>query len=272
MLKDITFGQYIFGRSIIHRLDPRVKIILTFLYIILLFTAKTLIGFGICVITLILVYAISGIPFKMALKSLKPIMPVVILTGILNTFFIKGESEPLLSFWIITVYREALVFACILALRIICLVTGSSVLTYTTSPIELTDGIERLLKPLRLFKLPIHELAMMMTIALRMIPTLIDETIKITNAQKSRGADLDSGNLKQKIKALVPILVPLFVSSFRRADDLALAMESRCYRGGEGRTRMKQLRFRQIDFWVLFAFAIIAATVIIPNYLTANII
>ncbi len=265
MLKDITFGQYLFGRSPIHRMDPRLKLIFTVMLIVMLFVAKTIPGILLCVLFLLLTYVVARIPFKMALKSLKPILPIVLFTGILNIFFVSDVGEPLLSFWGINIYLKGIIFTVMLVVRITLLVAGSSLLTYTTSPIELTDAIERLLWPFKLLKLPVHELAMMMTIALRMIPTLIEETVKIMNAQKSRGADLDTGKLMQRVKALVPVLVPLFVSSFRRADELALAMECRCYRGGEGRTRMKQLRMKIVDLYTSAVFVLFFSAVILCN-------
>ena len=245
MLKDITIGQYFPGKSFIHRLDPRVKIILTIGYIVMLFVALSPGGIGLSVVFLVACYWVSRIPPRMVVKSLKPVVPIIIFTAVLNMFFIEGD--PLFQWWIIKITREGLSTAILMAVRIICLIAGTSLLTYTTSPIVLTDGIERLLSPLKRLKLPVHELAMMMTIALRFIPTLIEETDKIMSAQKARGADLESGGLMQRAKALIPILIPLFVSAFRRADELALAMECRCYRGGEGRTRMKQLKITGSD-------------------------
>ncbi|HCB65560.1 MAG TPA: transporter [Ruminococcaceae bacterium] len=245
MLKDITIGQYFPGKSVLHRLDPRMKILLTIGYIVMLFTVSNPLGLCVGILFLIFAYAISGIPPRMITKSLKPVIPIIIFTTVLNMFFVKGD--PLFDWWIIHISRQGLLTAVVMTIRIICLIAGTSLLTYTTSPIALTDGLERLMKPLKKIHFPVHELSMMMTIALRFIPTLIEETDKIMNAQKARGADLESGGIMQRAKALVPILIPLFVSAFRRADELALAMECRCYRGDAGRTRMKQLHYSWQD-------------------------
>lgn len=245
MLKDITIGQYFPGKSVLHRLDPRMKILLTIGYIVMLFTVSNPLGLCVGILFLIFAYAISGIPPRMITKSLKPVIPIIVFTTVLNMFFVKGD--PLFDWWIIHISRQGLLTAVVMTIRIICLIAGTSLLTYTTSPIALTDGLERLMKPLKKIHFPVHELSMMMTIALRFIPTLIEETDKIMNAQKARGADLESGGIMQRAKALVPILIPLFVSAFRRADELALAMECRCYRGDAGRTRMKQLHYSWQD-------------------------
>lgn len=245
MLKDITIGQYFPGKSALHRMDPRVKIILTLSYVVLLFLAADIFGLFVGIAFLVMSYWISRIPPRMILKSLKPVVPIILFTAVLNMFFIEGE--PIFAWWIFKISREGIQMAVLMAVRIICLIAGTSLLTYTTSPIALTDGIERLMSPLKRLRFPVHELAMMMTIALRFIPTLIEETDKIMSAQKARGADMESGGLIQRSKALIPILIPLFVSAFRRADELALAMECRCYRGGEGRTRMKQLKLHFVD-------------------------
>lgn len=252
MLKDITIGQYFPGTSFVHKIDPRMKIILTTLYIIMLFVAQDLKTLCVGGVLLLLSYAISKISLTLIGKSLKPILPIIIFTAILNLFFIDGEV--IFSFWIFKISKEGIVLSIIMTLRIILLISGTSLLTYTTSPIALTDGIERLLSPLKKVNMPVHELAMMMTIALRFIPTLIEETEKIMSAQKARGADMETGGIVKRSKAMLPILIPLFVSAFRRADELALAMECRCYRGGEGRTRMKQLHLGAIDFIALFVF------------------
>ncbi len=248
MIKDITIGQYFPGKSLVHRLDPRIKILLTVLYIVMLFSASGFLGLGVGMIYLIIAFLISGIPIKMMLKSIKPILPIIIFTGILNLFFVDGENL-LVSWWIIEIYAEGVRTMVFMAVRIIFLICGTSLLTYTTSPITLTDAIERILSPLRVIKFPAHEIAMMMTIALRFIPTLIEEADKIMAAQKARGADLETGSVLQRAKALIPILIPLFVSAFRRAEDLALAMECRCYHGGDGRTRMRQLKASAAD-WI----------------------
>ena len=246
MIKDITIGQYFPGRSPVHRLDPRVKIMLALGYIVILFVAQNAWGLGLGLVAGFGAYLISGIPLVMILKSLKPVVPIIIFTSVLNMLFVEGES--LFHWWIVNITREGVHTAIFMSVQIICRIAGTSLLTYTTSPIALTDGIERLMGPLKKLRFPVHELAMMMTIALRFIPTLIEETDKIMSAQKARGADLETGGLMQRARALVPILIPLFVSSFRRADELALAMECRCYRGGEGRTRMKQLHMGPGDF------------------------
>lgn len=263
MLKDITIGQYFPGQSVIHRLDPRIKIILTIVYIVMLFMVSNTLGFLLGIGFIIVAYLISKVPIRMIAKSIKPIIPIVVFTAILNLFFVNGTV--LWEFWVIRITYEGIRIAVIMAVRIICLIAGATLLTYTTSPIELTDGIERLLSPLKKIHFPVHELAMMMTIALRFIPTLIEETDKIMSAQKARGADFESGSLIQRAKALVPILIPLFISAFRRADELALAMECRCYRGGEGRTRMKQLKLEWIDFWGCFVVVFVFAAMIAIN-------
>ena len=263
MLKDITIGQYFPGQSFIHKMDPRMKIISTLLYIVMLFLAGNFMGICAGILLLILMYQLSGIPMNMVTKSLKPVIPVVIFTSVLNIFFVSGEV--LLKFFFIEITREGINLAILMSFRILCLFAGSSLLTYTTSPIELTDAIERLLNPLKKLKVPVHELSMMMTIALRFIPTLIEETDKIINAQKARGADMESGGLMQRAKALVPILIPLFVSSFRRADELAMAMECRCYRGGDGRTRMKQLQYSHRDWIALTVMAGAIVVVLLLN-------
>lgn len=249
MLKDITIGQYFPGKSIIHRLDPRFKIIITAVFITMLFCADNFIGLAVGVSFLFISFILSEIPLKLMMKSLKPIIPIIIFTTILNLFFLEGVT--FIKLGPVRITYEGLETSAFMIIRIIALIMGSSLLTYTTSPITLTDAIERLLSPLRVIKLPVHELAMMMTIALRFIPTLIEETDKIMSAQKARGADMESGGLIQRAKALTPILIPLFVSAFRRAEELALAMECRCYRGGDGRTRLKQLKSDASDFSAL---------------------
>lgn len=263
MLKDITIGQYFPGKSVLHRLDPRMKILLTVGYIIMLFSVSNPLGLCVGILFLAFAYAISGIPPRMITKSLKPVIPIIIFTTVLNMFFVKGD--PLFDWWIFHISRQGLLTAVVMTIRIICLIAGTSLLTYTTSPITLTDGLERLMKPLKKVHFPVHELSMMMTIALRFIPTLIEETDKIMNAQKARGADLESGGIMQRAKALVPILIPLFVSAFRRADELALAMECRCYRGDVGRTRMKQLHYSWQDGVAAALTAACIAVVVVVN-------
>ncbi|MGL4452883.1 MAG: energy-coupling factor transporter transmembrane component T family protein [Sarcina sp.] len=248
MLKDITIGQYIPGNSFVHKLDPRTKIVLTILYVLNLFFIGKLYGYVFPIIFLALAIIISKVPFKFIYKGLKPIFILIVITSIFNIFMIKGAPDTLIWKWkFFEIYQDGIIMAIKMVLRLILLIMGTSVLTLTTSPIELTDGIENLLNPLKKIKFPAHELAMMMTIALRFIPTLIDETDKIMKAQKARGADFESGNIVQKAKSLIPLLVPLFISSFRRADELAMAMEARCYRGGTGRTRMKKLKYTAKD-------------------------
>ena len=248
MLKDITLGQYFPGTSKIHRLDPRTKLIMLVVYIVALFMAKSWVSYALMLVFLVTVIRISTIPTKSIVKGMKPLLLILVFTGILNLFFTTGEGEPLVDFWVITVYAEGVERAFFMVIRILMLITGTFLLTYTTSPIALTDGLEALLNPLKKIKVPVHELAMMMCIALRFIPTLIEETDKIICAQKARGADFESGSLMDRAKALIPILVPLFIGAFRRADELATAMECRCYQGGEGRTKMKMLRYHREDF------------------------
>ncbi|MDF2566910.1 MAG: transporter rane component [Oscillospiraceae bacterium] len=263
MLKDITIGQYFPGESFVHKLDPRMKIVLTIAYVVMLFLTNNVYGFIISVGFLVLSYSISRISFKMILKSLKPIVPIILFTAILNLFFVNGD--PLFKWWVISISAQGVKLAVFMSLRVIFLIAGTSLLTYTTSPIELTDGIELLLSPLKKVKFPVHELAMMMTIALRFIPTLIEETDKIMSAQKARGADLESGGIVQRAKALIPILIPLFISAFRRAEELALAMECRCYHGDEGRTRMKQLQYSWRDAFSFILISVLIITVILIN-------
>ena len=248
MLKDITLGQYFPGNSVIHRLDPRTKLIMLVVYIVALFMAVNVVSYALMAAFLFVAIKISTIPFKSIVRGMKPLALILVFTGILNLFFTTGEGEPLVDFWVITIYTEGIVRAVFMVLRILLLISGTFLLTYTTSPISLTDGLESLMGPLKKIHVPVHELSMMMCIALRFIPTLIEETDKIMCAQKARGADFESGSLMDKAKALVPILVPLFISAFRRADELATAMECRCYQGGDGRTKMKLLRYRLWDF------------------------
>lgn len=271
MLRDITIGQHFPGNSLVHRFDPRLKLVLTVAYIVLLFAASNPLGLALSILFLGVMYKVAKIPVKMIGKSLKPILPIVLFTAVLNLFFVSGEGDPLVHFWFLTIYAEGVRYAVLMAVRVMALIAGTSLLTYTTSPIVLTDAIEQLLKPLGKLHFPVHELAMMMSIALRFIPTLIEETDKIMNAQKARGAQLDTGKMIDRVKALVPVLIPLFISAFRRADELAMAMECRCYRGGTGRTRLKVLRCEKqdyIDLVVCIAcFAVILASrLVFPNY------
>ena len=246
MIKDITIGQFFPGSSVIHRVDPRVKLVLTFTFIVVLFIVKGWLAYTLCFGLLVGAVVLSKISYKMMLKGLKPILFIIIFTSVLNIFYIDGE--PVFKIWIFTATKEGFITAFFMAFRIIMLIASTSLMTYTTSPIALTDALESLMKPLRIVKFPVHEFAMMMTIALRFIPTLIEETDKIMSAQKARGADFESGNLIARAKALVPILVPLFVSAFRRADELATAMECRLYQGGENRTRLKVLKMTALDY------------------------
>ena len=262
MLTDITLGQYFPIDSVIHKIDPRAKILFTLFYIILVFLADSYVTYGLVALFSISVVVLSKIKFTAILKSLKPMLFVIIITAVINVFFTSG-TEILWSYKFIKITKTGVVNAVNMALRLIFLVVGSSLLTYTTSPIMLTDGIERLLKPFSKIGLPSHEIAMMMTIALRFIPTLLEETEKIMTAQKSRGADFESGNIIKRAKALIPVLIPLFINSFKRADELATAMECRCYRGGEGRTRLRVLKFGIIDLFsliIMLVFSILMIT------------
>ena len=262
MLKDITLGQYFPGNSWIHRLDPRTKLVLLVVYIVALFLAVGPASYGLMLAFLLTAIGISGIPAKAFLRGMKPLVFILIFTGLLNLFFTQG-GEVLVSFWKITIYWEGLIRSVYMVARILMLIAGTFLLTYTTSPIALTDGLESLLNPLKYIKVPVHELAMMMCIALRFIPTLIEETDKIMSAQKARGADFENGSLMERVKALVPILVPLFISAFRRADELATAMECRCYHGGDGRTKMKLLRYKRRDFGAYGIGVLVLAAVIV---------
>lgn len=263
MIKDITLGQYFPGSSIIHRLDPRVKLILVVVYMVILFMAQNLISLLICLLFSLMLYPIAHIPLKMAWKNISSILPILLFTAIINLFFVDGVV--LWSWKFITITERGVMMAVLMLIRISSLLSGTALLTYTTSPIALTDGMERLFAPLNKLHFPVHEISMMMTIALRFIPTLIDETDKIMSAQKARGADMESGNFLQRMKAMVPILVPLFVSAFRRADDLALAMESRCYHGGEGRTRMRQMKITSVDLIASLVVILLCVVIFVCN-------
>lgn len=266
MIKDITIGQYFPGNSVIHRLDSRVKLVLDILFLVILFTAQSYTGLLLGMLFMVLCYVLAKIKLTMILKSVKPILPLMIFTGILNLFFVKGET-PLFKWQFIEIYPEGIDTALFMLIRVITLIVGMSLLTYTTSPIMLTDAIERLLSPLKKIHVPVHELSMMMTIALRFIPTLVEETDKIMSAQKARGAEMDTGGLVKKAKSLIPVLIPLFVSAFKRANELATAMECRCYNGGEGRTRMKVLRMGRNDYLALAFWAVIlAGSIILTRY------
>lgn len=261
MLKDITLGQFFPGESPIHRLDPRVKIVLTFVLIVLLFVANTFVSYAVFVLFLIAVIAISKISPKLVLRGLKPILFIIAFTAILNIFYTPGEY--IFEWGFLHISKEGIKVAIFMVIRLMLLIITTSMLTYTTSPIQLTDGLERLLGPLKKVHVPVHELSMMMSIALRFIPTLIEETEKIISAQKARGADFESGNILQRAKAMIPILVPLFISAFRRADELATAMECRLYRGDIGRTRMKQLKIERVDICALIICALLIAAILV---------
>lgn len=263
MLKEVTLGQYFPGKSVLHKMDPRMKIILLTVFIVFIFLTRNYVSLAIMFLSVIGVILLSDVSLKLYLKSLKAIIFIVLFTSVLNLFY--GTGDPLWQWHFITITQAGINTSVFVAARIIALVLISSVLTYTTSPTDLTDGIERLLKPLTIFHIKIHEIAMMMTIALRFIPTLLEETDKIMSAQKARGADFESGNIMTRIKALIPILIPLFVSAFRRAYDLAMAMESRCYHGGDGRTRMKVLKYTKYDFAALFVVCAACVGVIVCN-------
>ena len=264
MLKDITLGQYFPGTSLIHRLDPRTKLIVLIAYIIALFSAKSWVSYGIVFCFLAVSIVISQIPLKAIVNGMKPLVMILIFTGLLNLFFTAGETV-IISFWKITVTLEGVIRAVFMIVRILMLISATFLLTYTTSPISLTDGLESLLNPLKKIRVPVHELSMMMCIALRFIPTLIEETDKIMSAQKARGADFENGKLMDRVKALIPILVPLFISAFRRADELATAMECRCYQGGDGRTKMKLLRYKRYDLITFLVIAALVALVILVS-------
>ncbi|MBQ3089775.1 MAG: energy-coupling factor transporter transmembrane protein EcfT [Oscillospiraceae bacterium] len=261
MLKDITLGQYFPGNSVVHRLDPRTKILMVVIYIVALFMAKGVLSYGLLLAFLVTAVKLSKVGAKAILRGMKPVLFILVFTGLLNLFY--NTTGTILWQWgILTISTGGLKTAFFMVVRIMMLISGTFLLTYTTSPILLTDGIENLLAPLKKLHVPVHELAMMMSIALRFIPTLIEETDKIMSAQKARGADFDSGNLLDKAKALIPLLVPLFVSAFRRADELATAMECRCYHGGEGRTRLRRLEYHTNDYITLALGLILLAVVI----------
>ena len=264
---DISFGQYCEGNSIIHRMDPRAKIIAAILYIVTVFLAKNLYAFGLLVLSAIVLVAVSGIPVRIVLKSMKPLVIILLFTALINIFWMEGETL-LVSFGFIHIYLEGIINAILIAVRIIILLAGTTILmTFTTTPIALTDGLEQLLSPLKKIGIPVHEFSMMMTVALRFIPTLIEETEKITAAQKARGADFSSGGLVKRAKALIPILIPLVISAFRRADELATAMECRCYRGGDGRTKLHVLHYDAKDFLMMVIVVLFGAVLVGLNML-----
>lgn len=271
MIRDITIGQYYPAKSILHRLDPRVKIVCTLLYLVSLFLFRSIPGYLATTVFLIAVIRMSKVPLSYIMKGLKPIIFLLLITVLFNLFLTRS-GEVLFQKWIFTITAGGLQTAVYMGIRLIYLIIGSSLMTFTTTPNELTDGIEALLGPLKKLRVPVHEVAMMMSIALRFIPILLDETDKIMKAQIARGADLESGNLIQRAKSMIPILVPLFVSAFRRANDLAMAMESRCYRGGEGRTKMKPLRYRSRDYIAYIVVIVyVIAVILIGRYVPLHI-
>ena len=264
MLKDITLGQYFPGNTIVHRLDPRTKLIAVVLYIAALFTANNRGATALVLLTLVFCVALSRIRPKALFKGLKPLIVIVILTAVLNLFYSDGNV--ICSFWVLRITDNGIRRAVLMVLRIILLVCGTFLLTYTTSPLQLTDGLEQLLSPLKKLRFPVHELSMMMSIALRFIPTFMDETDRIMKAQLARGSDFDSKNLISKIKSYIPILIPLFISAWRKAEELATAMNARCYRGGEGRTKFKVLKFTYIDLILVIITAALLAAVVLANH------
>ena len=265
MLKDITLGQYFPGNTVAHKLDPRTKILLVVLYIVALFCAKSFLGYALMALVLAVCVHISKVGVKALVRGLKPVLFIIIFTGILNLFFTPGDRY-LVEVGFLRISDTGLKNAVFMVLRVMLLIMGTFLMTYTTSPISLTDGLERLLNGLKRLHVPVHELAMMMSIALRFIPTLIEETDKIMSAQKARGADFESGNIIQKAKALIPILVPLFISAFRRADELATAMECRCYHGGEGRTKLHVLKYERRDYIALILGVLVVAVIFVLRH------
>ena len=260
MLKDITLGQYFPGNSVVHKLDPRTKLIMVVVYIAALFLAKWFISYALMAAVLAACVAVSKVPPKSLVRGLKPVLFIIAFTAVLNLFYTPGRE--IWRWWIFKITWEGIETAFFMMLRITMLIMGTFLLTYTTSPIRLTDGLESLLGPLKKIRVPVHELSMMMSIALRFIPTLIEETDKIMSAQKARGADFETGNILQRAKAMIPLLVPLFISAFRRADELAVAMECRCYHGGDGRTKLHPLRYQPRDYTTLLLGAVVLAAVI----------
>ncbi|MBR5311420.1 MAG: energy-coupling factor transporter transmembrane protein EcfT [Clostridia bacterium] len=265
MKADITFGQYCEGNSLIHRLDPRMKIVLSILYIVAIFLAKGVTSFALLILSAVLLVGLTGLSPAMILRGMRPLLFIIVFTAVINIFWMTGDVL-LVQLGPVKIYLEGIINAILIVVRIVLLIVATSVfLTYTTTPLALTDGLEQLLSPLKKLHVPVHEFSMMMTIALRFIPTLIDETQKIMNAQKARGADFSTGSLLQRAKALIPILIPLFISAFRRADELATAMECRCYTGGEGRTRMNVLRSTAKDWLFLLAILLLGTAIVLLN-------
>lgn len=265
MLNGISFGQYFPGASPIHRLDARTKLLLTIGILVDLFLPSGFVALGVMAIFVLMTYLVSGVPIRLALRSVKAILPIVIIMSLLNVLYLPGEHV-LWQWWMFNVSVEGIQKAVFMAIRIVLLIVSTSLLTYTTSPIDLTDGLERLLSPLKIIKVPVHDLAMIMTIALRFIPTLMEEAEKIMSAQKARGADLESGSLAKRVKALIPILVPLLVSAVRRATELATAMDCRCYQGGEGRTQMKQVKLTRLDLLAVVVFVLLTVVVLLTDH------
>ncbi len=270
MMKDITLGQFFPGKSAVHRLDPRTKIVLTCAYMVALFCSFNAASLAFACIFMVVVTGVSHVPLRIVFKGLKPIIPIILITAVINALYVEGKV--IWHFYFINITYEGVRLAVFVSVRLIFLIIGTSMMTYTTSPIALSDGLEQLMAPLKVIKIPVHELSMMMSIALRFIPTLIEETDKITNAQKARGADFESGNIMQRMRAMLPILIPLFVSAFRRAEELALAMDCRCYRGGEGRTRLRRLKLQRVDYYSFSVFALffaglISLNIFIPSWL-----
>lgn len=270
MITDITIGQFFPGDSFVHKMDARMKIILTFVLLVAIFICKTLPSLALIVAVSIFLVLLSKIPLKTVYKSIKPLGIIILITAVLNLFY--GDGEPLVQIWKLKITLDGIMTAVFMAVRIITLVLISSLLTYTTSPNELTDGLERILKPLKIFKLDVHSVSMTMTIALRFIPTLIEEIDKIMSAQKSRGADMESGGIIRRAKALVPVIIPLFISAFRRANELAYAMECRCYRGGDGRTKMKVMKLGKRDYIALAFVVLFTAALIAFNFIFKKVI
>lgn len=271
MLRDITLGQYYQAESPIHRMDPRVKLVGTMIYIVSLFLYKNITAYLLALLFLIMVIKVSKVPFRFMIKGLKAVWFLLLITAVFNLFLTKGE--PLLTVWKLTITKEGVINSVYIAIRLAFLIIGSSLMTLTTTPNQLTDGLEKVLGPLKVIKVPVHEIAMMMSIALRFIPILMEETDKIMKAQMARGADFESGKLMTRVKAMVPLLVPLFISAFRRANDLAMAMEARCYQGGEGRTKMKPLQYKRIDgaaYTVLVLY--LAAVIVLGRFFPMNLI
>ena len=271
MVRDITIGQYFPGSSQIHKMDPRMKLVLSLVFVVFIFVCKNFWSLLLMLAFLAGIVILSKIPIKTILKGIKPVLIIIIITAILNLFYVEGGT-PLVDWHFIHITTKGVYTAIFMVVRIMCLIVGSSMLTYTTSPTLITDGIERLLSPLKFMRGSVHTIAMMMTIALRFIPTLIDEFDKITSAQKARGADLETGNIAERTRALIPVFIPLFVTSFRRAYDLAFAMECRCYHGYEGRTRMKQMKLELRDYIALILVCLMAAGIIVLNHFFGKII